>query len=272
MRVTKCVITAAGPRQRALPLQTLVARDGSPKTVLSLLVEEAVRARVEQICVVVAPGDEPSYAQAAGPAAARLQFIVQQEPRGYAAALACAAGFTGPDPFLHLVSDHLCVEAGERGCAQSLVDVAEREGCSVSAVQATREHLLTRFGCVGGRPVAHHAGLYEVDKVAEKPTPTEAEQRLVVPGLRSGHYLCFFGMHVLTPAVMTLLSGLPDGSTLSTALERLGRTERYLALEMPDRRYDLGERYGLLSAQLALAMAGKDRDEVLSLLVEMLAR
>ena len=39
----------------------------------------------------------------------------------------------------------------------------------------------------------------------EKPTPTEAEQRLIVPGLRAGHYLCFFGMHVLTPAVMELL-------------------------------------------------------------------
>jgi UTP--glucose-1-phosphate uridylyltransferase len=272
MRVRKCVITAAGTRQRTLPLQTLIARDGTPKTVLALLLEESARARIEETCLVVAPGDEAAYVHAAGPAAGRLHFVLQSEPRGYAAALTCAAAFTGDEPFLHLVSDHLCVETGERGCAERLVEIAEREGCAVSAVKATRENQLTRFGCVGGRPVSSRAGLFEVDTVIEKPTPTEAEQRLVVPGLRSGHYLCFFGMHVLTPGVMSLLSGLDAGASLSEALENLGRKERYLALELPDRRYDLGAPYGLLSAQLALALAGQDRDEVLSLLVEMLAR
>jgi UTP--glucose-1-phosphate uridylyltransferase len=47
---------------------------------------------------------------------------------------------------------------------------------------------------------------FEIAEVVEKPTPTEAEQRLIVPGLRAGHYLCFFGMHVLTPLVMELLA------------------------------------------------------------------
>ena len=45
-----------------------------------------------------------------------------------------------------------------------------------------------------------------VCKALTKPTPTEAEQRLIVPGLRAGHYLCFFGMHVLTPSVMAMLA------------------------------------------------------------------
>ena len=49
--------------------------------------------------------------------------------------------------------------------------------------------------------------LYLVEDVLEKPTPTEAEQRLVVPGLRAGHYLCLFGMHVLTPVIMEILAG-----------------------------------------------------------------
>ena len=37
------------------------------------------------------------------------------------------------------------------------------------------------------------------------------------------------------------------------------------------RRYDLGARYGLLTAQLALALNGQDRAQVLSQLVELLA-
>jgi UTP--glucose-1-phosphate uridylyltransferase len=134
---------------------------------------------------------------------------------------------------------------------------------------------LTRFGAVGGQRVAGRDYLYKIETVIEKPTPTEAEQRLVVPGLRAGHYLCFFGMHVLTPAVMDLLDRqLAAGNgkaTLSSALAELARQERYLALEMRERRYDLGARYGLLNAQLALALNGQDRDEVLSELVELLA-
>ena len=50
--------------------------------------------------------------------------------------------------------------------------------------------------------------VYAIDEIIEKPNPTLAELRLQVPGLRAGHYLCFFGMHVLTPIVFDLLDEL----------------------------------------------------------------
>ena len=62
------------------------------------------------------------------------------------------------------------------------------------------------------------------------------------------------------------------GVHLTPALAKLASHERYLAAELQGRRYDLGLKYGLLTAQLALALNGQDRDEVLSGLVEMLAR
>jgi UTP--glucose-1-phosphate uridylyltransferase len=269
MRIRRAVITAAGRNQRNLPLQTLVDRDGAEKPVLRILVEEVVGARIEEIAVVVQPGDETAYARVVGEHAGRLRFVPQVEPRGYGHAVHCAREFVGDEPFLHLVGDHLYVTGGEQGCARRLVDLAEAEACSVSAVQATRETLLAHFGAVGGQPVAGREDLYRIDTVLEKPTPTEAEQRLVVPGLRAGHYLCFFGMHVLTPAVMEILGSSP--ASLSAALAELARREKYLALRETDRRYDLGERYGLLTAQLALALAGRDRAEVLARLVELLA-
>ncbi len=137
--------------------------------------------------------------------AGRLTFVPQREPRGYGHAIYCAQDFTGRDPFLHLVGDHLYVSRTAKGCAQHLVEMAEAENCAVSAVQASRESLLPHYGAVGGQRVAGRQDLYRIENVIEKPTPTEAEQRLIVPGLRAGHYLCFFGMHVLTPAVMDLL-------------------------------------------------------------------
>ena len=54
-------------------------------------------------------------------------------------------------------------------------------------------------------------------------------------------------------------------------LARLAGSERYLALEVRGRRYNIGVKYGLLTAQLALALDGADRDNVLAQLVELLA-
>ncbi len=269
MRVRKAVITAAGPEQRTLPLQMLVDRDGVVKSVLAILVEEVVKADVEEICVVVWPGDEAAYLKVAGDHAGRLTFVHQPEPRGYGHAIYCAKDFVKEGPFLQLVGDHLYVNRGERSCARQLVEMAEAESCSISAVKATRENLLARFGTVGGQSVHGRPDLYRVETVIEKPTPTEAEQKLVVPGLRAGHYLCFFGMHVLTPTVM---ESLGRGVSLSAALAELAGREKYLALLEPDSRYDLGAKYGLLTAQLALALSGRDRDEVLTQLVTLLAQ
>ena len=277
MDIKKAVITAAGKNQRTLPLQTLVDRDGMTKTALRIIVEEILAAGIEEICVVVCPGDEAAYASAAGGPGAKLQFVEQTKPLGYGHAVACAREVTENEPFLLLVGDHLYVSGSEKRAAQQLVEVARAENCSVSAVQATHESKLPYYGAMGGHLVAGREGLYEVSQVREKPTPTEAEQSLVVPGLRAGHYLCFFGMHVFTPALMGLIEAelRPEQDQpvqLTSALANLARRERYLACELHGYRYDIGVKYGLLTAQLALALAGQDRDEVLGGLVELLAR
>ena len=276
MRIKKAVITAAGEKQRSLPLQTLIDRDGEEKSVLGILIEHALLANVEEVCVVVWPGDEARCAQAVARHLGHVRFVPQPRPLGYAHAVYCAREFAGGDPFLHLVGDHLWAGNGGTSCARGLVELAEAEKCAVSAVQVTRENHLPRYGAVGGRRMPARQGLYRIDTVVEKPTPTEAEQRLTTPGLRAGYYLCFFGMHVFTPLVMELLekqlADAPDERiSLSPALAELARREQYLAIEEQARRYDIGARYGLLTAQLALAIGGRDRAEVLAQLVELLA-
>ncbi|MGD9420387.1 MAG: sugar phosphate nucleotidyltransferase [Verrucomicrobiota bacterium JB025] len=274
MKVTKAVITAAGGNQRTLPLQTLVDRDGIQKSALAILVEQTIKAGIEEIAVIVFPGDEDAYAQAAAEHAGRMRFIPQLNPRGYGHAIHCAADFTGNDSFLLMVGDHLYTSRNEHSCVAQLLEIAAKRKCAVSSVQSTHESKLPYYGCVGGTRVAGTDRLYEIDTVVEKPTPTEAEQSLVVPGLRAGNYLSFFGMHVLPPSVMTTLAELlasgPCG--LSEALANLARHERYLAYQVHGRRHDLDFSYGLLSTQLALALDGKDRAEVLALITEQLVQ
>ena len=277
MNVRKAVITAAGRNQRTIPLQRLVDRDGDDKSALQIILEEVLSAGIEELAIVIAPGDAAAFKDAAGPHAARITFVEQANPRGYGDAILRAGSFTARDPFLHLVGDHLYVARGTDRCAQQLVRAATAHQCAVSAVQPTRESQLAYYGAIGGRRVPQQARLYEVETVLEKPTPTQAEQTLLVPGLRAGHYLCYFGMHVLTPAVMELLAAqlaaLPPGADLplSAALAELSHREKYLALEIAGARYNIGVKYGILTAQLALAMTGKDREEVLAQLVELLA-
>lgn len=274
MRIKKAVITAAAERQRRLPLQTLVDRDGVSRSVLSILVNEVLSARIERICVVVRPGDESAYADAVPEHRGVLHFVQQREPLGYSDALWQAREFTDGEPLLHLVGDHLYVDAKTDGCAARLVELAEAENCCISAVRATPERLLTSFGTVGGQPVFGRPGLLRVDTVLEKPTPTVAEQKLVVPGLRAGYYLAFFGMHVLTADAFEVVGELSQSkaqAVLSDALAVIATKEKYLALQVSAERYDLGAKYGLLTSQLALALAGQDRDEVMSILVNLLA-
>ena len=276
MPIRKALVTAANPRQHTLPLQTIIDQHGESKSALRVILEEAAGAGIEEFCVVVCPGDEAAYAEACGALRQRVRFVVQQTPQGYGHAILCAREFVGDQPFLHLVGDHLHVAHGAISCARQLIDVAVAENASVSAVQPTRESQLTSYGAVGGRLVGGDRPLYQIDTVLEKPTPTVAEQQLIVPGLRAGFYLCFFGLHVLGPEIFALLeeqrADAPDRSLgLSPALHALAARQRYLALSIAGRRYDIGAPYGLLLAQLALSLSGRDRDRVLTQLIELLA-
>jgi UTP--glucose-1-phosphate uridylyltransferase len=277
MHLRKAVITAAGKDQRGLPLQTFVDRDGVDKTALQIIVEEAVAAGIEEVGLVIDPGDREAYGRAAGPYVDRMRFLEQRRPRGYGYALSLARDFTGDESFLHLVSDHLYLSRQPVRCAQQVVQCARAENCSVSAVQQTRETMLPYYGTVGVRRIPRQQTLYEIETILEKPTPSEAEQMLLVPGLRAGLYLCLFGIHVFTTTLMNLLTetveraGPEQAVQLTPALAQLAAGERYLALEVQGSRYNVGVKYGLLMAQLALALDGADRDEVLVQLVELLA-
>ena len=276
LKVTKAIITAAGRDHNRLPLQVLVDSDGAQKPAIRIIIEEVASAGVDEAAVIVSPGDHEAYREALENAQVKVHFIEQGAPQGYGHALLCGREFVGQSAFLHLVSDHLYLSGRPERCAQQLVDVARAEACSVSAVQPTRESMLPYYGTVGGNGVANTPHLYQIEKVLEKPTPTVAEQELIVPGLRAGYYLCFFGMHVLTSGVMGILAeqqaSAHNGSlALTPALSELANREKYLACEVEGRRYNLGQRFGLLNTQLALGLAGRDREEILSQVIEVLA-
>jgi len=299
----------------------VVDRDGLAKPVIQIIAEEALESGIEEVCIVCAPGDDEQYlrqlrllrdnpggcrerqspdwhSQDGGYAGMdwareqaeridrlvrRLRFAVQEEPRGYGHAVYCAKEFVGDESFLLLLGDHLYVsEIVGRRCAQQLIALAEQEGCAAAAVQATREHLVGRYGTLSGKRIPNASGVYQIERIIEKPSVSTAELELQTPGLRMAHYLCFFGMHVLPQSIFEIIeeamqgklpswgSAIPE-TQLTPALQELAKREKYLAIEVSGARYDIGGRFGLLQTQIALGLAGKDRDAILRILIELLA-
>lgn len=278
MKPTKAVVTAANPAEKHLPLQTITNSLGESKPMLENALDDLDDSGIESVAVIITPGSRDEYEVAAGPHTDKISFIEQDAPRGYGHAIWCAREFVGDDTFVHLVGDHLFLSHAAAPCVRQLLDLSAGHDASMSAVQATDESKLHLYGTIGASRHPADTSLYEVHTIVEKPTPTLAEQELIIPGLRHGTYLCFFGIHVFKPSVMQLLdrqvAALGEGETLglTPALAEIARSEKYLAAELSGTRFNLGERHGLLRAQIALALAGPHRDDILTSLIELLAK
>ncbi|GAB3533887.1 sugar phosphate nucleotidyltransferase [Pontibacter brevis] len=308
MRIKKAVITAAARGERLYPVADTIQKamlpiidiDGLHKPVIQIIAEEAFASGIEELCVICAPGDGERYisafaslrdnlvksfkgvdwakeeAEKVDQLLSRVQFAEQEEPLGYGHAVYCAREFVNNEPFLLLLGDYLYVSnLLQKRCAAQLIELASQENCSVSAVNPTIEHQIGRYGTLTGKQLPGNAGVYQIDKIMEKPSLSVAELELQTPGLRVGYYLCFFGMHVFTPAIFDILEKhvARDGSNilLTPALQELAETDKYLALEVKGNRYDLSKKLGWLQAQIALGLAGQAHDETLTSMVDLLA-
>ncbi|RDV15333.1 nucleotidyl transferase [Pontibacter diazotrophicus] len=308
MKIKKAVITAAARGERLYPVADTIQKamlpiidiDGLHKPVIQIIAEEAFSSGIEELCVICAPGDGERYisafaslrdnlvksfkgvdwakeeAEKIDQLLSRIQFAEQEEPLGYGHAVYCARDFVNNEPFLLLLGDYLYVSnLLQKRCAAQLIELASQENCSVSAVNPTIEHQIGRYGTLTGKQLPGNAGVYQIDKIIEKPSLSVAELELQTPGLRVGYYLCFFGMHVFTPVVFDILEKhvARDGSNilLTPALQELAETDKYLAQEVKGNRYDLSKKLGWLQAQIALGLAGQAHDETLTSMVDLLA-
>ena len=308
MQIKKAVITAAGRGVRLYPaadtvqkgMMPLVDRDGLAKPVIQIIAEEALDSGIEEICIVCAPEDEKKYltqlrlmrenllntyqgvdwareqADRLDDLINRLRFAVQEEPLGYGHAVYCARDFVGAEPFLLLLGDHLYIShIQNKRCAQQIIELAVQQECAVAAVQPTREHLIGRYGTLSGKRIPDLPGSYIIEKIIEKPSVSLAELELYTPGLRAGHYLCLFGMHVLPHRIFGMLEKKirenGHDTQLTPVLQELALQERYLAHELKGVRYDIGGKYGHTQAQIALGLSGTDRDDVLTHVASLLA-
>lgn len=290
--IKKAVITAAGRGTRLFPatrtlqkeLFPLVDRDGIAKPVIQIVVEEAVSAGVERVCIVCSPDSEGPLRHHFSPVpetirqslsskpegiaqadqldrlASMVEFALQPTPEGYGDAVLCARDFVGDDSFLLLLGDHLYVSKTPETCAATLVRAFPELDGAVSGVARTPIHQLHLFGTVSGDPIPGDPPRYRVREMIEKPKPEVARERLRTPGLREDEFLTFFGMHLLPPRIFDLLAerkarNLREGGEiqLTSSLEVLVRSQNYYAVELPGYRLDMGVPEGLIYTRTVLS-------------------
>ena len=297
--IQKAIIPIAGygtrlfPATKAVPkaLFPIIAQDGIAKPVIQLIIEEALSAGVEAVCIVAQPQqvdpivdyfsgavadairEKPALAAQADRLAEigeRLHFAIQENPEGFGHAIYCAKDFAAGDPVLILLGDHLYISESGVSCAKQLVDVYSQVGQSVTSLDLCHESELSVNGIVHGNPTPESERLYSLAHISEKPTVEFAQKHLRVEGVPVEQYLCNFGIDLLTPLLFDILDYnyrhriVTHGEIqLRDAMSAMIKQEGMSGYRVEGQRYDTGNPHELLRTVNAFGLQGPYRDVLL---------
>lgn len=276
-KVRKAVIPAAGFGTRLFPaskatkkeLFPIIDRDGIAKPAILLIVEEALKAGIEEVIIIVQEHDLPAfqsffnvqvtienynklpphfqeYARRILEIGRHVKFVIQEIQEGFGHAVYCAREAVGDEPFLLMLGDHIYRSDGQRSCAEQLIDVYNQHGISVLGLRRTPGEKIANFGTVTGVWMEDQR-LLNITEFAEKPTLDYARHNLRVPGLPEDEYLTVFGQYIIKPRIFDYLEEHIRNNVrergefqLTSALDRLRQEDGFLGLMIDGQRYDIG--------------------------------
>jgi UTP-glucose-1-phosphate uridylyltransferase len=276
-KVRKAVIPAAGfgtrlfPASKALKkeLFPIIDRDGRAKPVILAIVEEALEAGIEEICLVVQGEDQAlfedffclpprpenlnklsaesrDYLDHILEVGNKISFAIQDTQEGFGHAVFCARDWVGEEPFLLMLGDHVTDSASDVSCAEQLMRVYEKVQGSVVGLRITPADEIHLYGCVGGT-WADEESILSITQFIEKPSVEEAAKHLAVDGIEDGHYLTVFGQYILKPEVFDYLGeniahNLRERGEfqLTSCLDRLRQDDGFSGYLIDGVRYDVG--------------------------------
>jgi UTP--glucose-1-phosphate uridylyltransferase len=269
MKIKKAVIPVAGLGTRLLPATKTVPKELLPVVdvpAIQYVVEEAVAAGIAQVIFVtgrgkdtiedhfdVAPELEQVLAERGqremGESLKRIGDMIgvvavrQKRPLGLGHAILCARDLVGNEPFAVLLADDL-IDA-EVPCTRQLLNVFEEKGESVVALMEVPPEEVNRYGVISGPQIQPR--LYEIDSMVEKPSAKDAPSRLAI-----------IGRYVLRPEVFPLLEKVPPGRggeiQLTDGLQGLVRERKVYGFRFNGDRYDVGDKFGFVRANVAYAL------------------
>jgi UTP--glucose-1-phosphate uridylyltransferase len=182
----------------------------------------------------------------------QMTYVRQKEALGLGHAILTARDLVGDEPFAVLLSDDII--DSRVPCLKQMIEVFERYGRSVVAIQRVERSAVSSYGIIKGSAVAddHWKGrLYRIDDMVEKPAPRSAPSDLAI-----------IGRYILTPAIFTELGATRRGAggeiQLTDALRRLLEKEPIYGYIFDGKRYDAGDKLGFLQATVEMALKRAD--------------
>ena len=288
-KVKKAIIPAAGLGTRFLPITKAMPKPMLPvldKPTIQYIAEELKSVGIEDIVIVVSPGSDV-IEKHFGPAedlerrllsdgkkalyeierqtqAFNVSFVVQKEANGLAGAILCAEPFVKDEPFALLLGDELLyAKDGETPCIKKLVEVFEKTGKSVIAAMEVFGDDVSKYGNFGIE--SEEDGIMKINAIIEKPSVNEALSNYAL-----------IGRYVLCGGIMEKLKKLTPRNNeiyLTDVLDELAEKGELLATGFEGNRYDVGDKFGYVKANVEFALMSKEiGDDVKEYIKELATR
>ena len=274
-RVRKAVFPAGGLGTRFLPATKVI-----PKEMLALVdkpiiqygVEEAIASGIEHIIIVTGrgkgtiedhfdhsfeldatlekKGKHELLAISRGVSSlARISYVRQKEPLGLGHAVLCAKDLVGDEPFAVILPDDV-IDA-EVPCLKQIMDVFDEKGGSVLATQTVEGEGISAYGVLAGSQDPGNQRIFNCTGMVEKPKFADAPSKQAI-----------IGRYVLTPRIFELLESTAPGAggeiQLTDGIKALLNTEKVFGYTFEGKRFDAGDKLGMLQATVEFALKRSD--------------
>lgn len=288
MKITKAVIPAAGLGTRVLPATKNMPKEMFPivdKPTIQYIVEEAVAAGITDILIITNRGkgliedhfdaspELEGILEKSGKTAfletvreisslANITFIRQKEMKGLGHAVLKAKSFVGSEPFAVMYGDGVIVS--KTPAIKQLIDCYGEYGEGVVGVKKVPEQDIHKYGSLKVENL--HDNVFKCTDMKEKPQTKEE-----VLSLYSIIDRC-----VLPAEIFEILERTQPGAggeiQLTDAMREIAVTKGMTAVEFEGKRYDMGNKFGILQAQIEVGLEHPETKDQLKEYIKEIAK
>jgi UTP--glucose-1-phosphate uridylyltransferase len=273
--IRKAVFPAGGLGTRFLPATKVI-----PKEMLALVdkpiiqygVEEAIASGIEHIIIVTGrgkgtiedhfdhsfeldaalekKGKHELLAVSRGVSSlARISYVRQKNPLGLGHAVLCAKELVGDEPFAVILPDDV-IDA-EVPCLKQMMNIFDELGGSMLATQTVEGDAISAYGVLAGAQDAGNRRIFNCTGMVEKPKFADAPSQQAI-----------IGRYILTPRIFALLEQTTPGAggeiQLTDGIKALLKEEKVFGYNFEGKRYDAGDKLGMLQATVEFALKRSD--------------
>ena len=270
-KVRKAIIPAAGLGTRVLPASKAIPKEMLnivDKPAIQYIVEEAFNSGIEEVLIITnrGKGAIEDHFDHAFELEAKLEgnedkrdiledvkacsnfgniyFLRQKETGGLGHAVLCAKNFVGDEPFAILYGDDVMIN--EKPVTKQLIEAYEKYEKGVVGVKEVDDEAITKYCSLKVEKISNK--VYNCTDMIEKPKKEEIMSNFSI-----------LGRVVLPSEIFEILESTPKGAgtelQLTDAMKTLAQKSGVIALDYEGRRYDMGNKFGILQANIEVGLS-----------------